>query len=76
MNRVKIKLEIERDGKPKQEVEYVYEKVHVEWAQGLIKHYDDQKHCTEIELNGQGRVLIKAWKGCNTFDTFEKESKA
>lgn len=72
MNRVKIKVEIERDGK-KIERDYTFDDVNIVEEYGIIRYlFDNESH---IASNGQQRLLIKAWKGCNTFDTFEQESR-
>jgi len=70
---MKVKVEYE-ENVPDQEVEYVFDDMFITHERGFINHFFDNK--SYVELNGQERIIIRAWKGCNAFDSFEKESKA
>ena len=41
---------------------------------GLKTSYDTYGNATKIEFNGHRRIILKAWSGCNSFDTFEAKT--
>lgn len=69
---VKVKIEYEEDV-PDQEVEYVFDDIYVTHERGLTSYSFDHEH--QFAPNGQERLIIKAWKGCVTFDSFERETE-
>lgn len=37
--------------------------------------YDSPGGCPVVESNGQQRLMIKAWKGCNAYDNFKTDAR-
>ncbi len=67
MDKVKIIVEDE-EGNIKQNIEYECDQWEVSTEQGHTHIYNGLE--PTIESNGQGRMQLKAWKGCHSFDTF------
>ena len=73
--KVTIKIGIEyKDTKKNKEITFNMNDVSISWQKGIKKYYDDKGHCFEIKYNGHERIVLKAWKGCNSFDAFVTDS--
>ena len=43
---------------------------------GIHRHHTPGNPVGDINHNGQQRLLIKAWKGCETYDSFQPETES
>lgn len=69
--KVKIRVTIEREGEEPNVLEMEYEDAVICQERGYIETFSPFPiGPVNIEPNGHGRVLIKAWKGCASYDSF------
>jgi len=74
MNYKLKKIIIEDEKGVIQELEFEFEHMEYTMESGIKRTRKWGSYVTHIDQNGQNRVLIKAWSGCPTFESFQKES--
>jgi hypothetical protein len=69
--KVKIRVTIEREGEEPNVLEMEYEDAVICQERGYIHTYPVfGRERPDIASNGHGRMSIKAWKGCASYDSF------